>query len=161
MAYYTVPWRRLFARGPWRRKTVGTRARLDAVQTKPLAAAPSLAAPGTALWVDIGELIRTSHGFLSALSFGDDVFENYVAEGLMEQNPRTRLAPLLRDGFEGLVRTAEAATDCRLGIECREATAMSLVEDLYAAGLRTFSVPAATASGIRLRLGQLATKERT
>jgi len=42
MAYYTVPWRRLFARGPWRRKTVGTRARLDAVQTKPLAAAPSL-----------------------------------------------------------------------------------------------------------------------
>lgn len=137
--------------------------RVGAVLQSPagVAAAPSLAAPGTALWVDIGELIRTSHGFLSALSFGDDVFENYVAEGLMEQNPRTRLAPLLRDGFEGLVRTAEAATDCRLGIECREATAMSLVEDLYAAGLRTFSVPAATASGIRLRLGQLATKERT
>ena len=45
MAYYTVPWRRLFARGQWRRRIAGTRARLDArVQAKPYVATPDLGA---------------------------------------------------------------------------------------------------------------------
>lgn len=135
--------------------------RVGAVLQSPagVAAGATLAREGAALWIDIGELIRTSHGFLSALSFGDDVFETYVNEGLMERNPRTRLAPLIGDGLTALATAVATHPATRLGIECREATAMTLIEDLYDAGLRTFSVPAATAAGVRLRLGQLAAKE--
>jgi pyruvate, orthophosphate dikinase len=46
-----------------------------------------------------------------------------------------------------------------LGVECGDGTALSLVEDLYAVGFRTFSTPPAAAASMRLALGQLASKE--
>lgn len=127
-----------------------------------LAAAASLVSAGATLWIDIREVIRTSYGFASALSFGDDVFENYVADGYLNQNPRTALGTYLRNAFRSLVEEVGPITGgLRIGVECGDGTALSLIEDLYRAGLRTFSVPAPATAGMRLGLGQLAIKEKT
>jgi pyruvate,orthophosphate dikinase len=44
-------------------------------------------------------------------------------------------------------------------VECGDGAALSLIEDLHAAGVRTFSVPAAALPAVRLALGQRAAKE--
>jgi hypothetical protein len=46
----------------------------------------------------------------------------------------------------------------RLGAECGDGAALSLVDDLYRAGLRSFSVPTGGLAAVRLALGQLAIK---
>jgi pyruvate, orthophosphate dikinase len=127
-----------------------------------LAAGPSLLHAGATLWIDIREVIRTSYGFASALSFGDDVFESYVADGYLSHNPRTALGTDLRDALRTLAQAAGPMTGVpRLGVECGDGTALTLIEDLYRTGLRTFSVPASATAGMRLGLGQLAIKEKT
>jgi pyruvate, orthophosphate dikinase len=123
-----------------------------------LAQASSLAGASTVLWVDIREVIRTFYGFPSALSFGDEVFEGYVAEGYLRLNPRTGLGPHLRDALGALVSAAKLNAGLRLGVDCGEATAQSLIEDLYQVGLRSFSVSAPATAGMRLALGQLAVR---
>ena len=110
------------------------------------------------LWVDIREVIRTFYGFPSALSFGDDVFEGYVADGYLRLNPRTGLGPHLRGVLGALVAAARSNPGLRLGVDCGDGTAQSLLEDLYQVGLRTFSVPAPATAGMRLALGQLAVR---
>lgn len=124
-----------------------------------LAEASSLAGASTVLWVDIREVIRTFYGFPSALSFGDDVFEGYVADGYLRLNPRTGLGPHLRDVLGALVAAARLNPGLRLGVDCGDGTAQSLLEDLYQVGLRTFSVPAPATAGMRLALGQLAVRD--
>jgi pyruvate, orthophosphate dikinase len=123
-----------------------------------LAQAASLAGASTVLWVDIREVIRTFYGFPSALSFGDEVFEGYVADGYLRLNPRTGLGPHLRDALGALVTAAKLNSNVRLGVDCGEATAQSLIEDLYQVGLRSFSVSAPATAGMRLALGQLAVR---
>lgn len=127
-----------------------------------LAAAASLVKAGATLWIDIREVIRTSYGFASALSFGDDVFESYVADGYLDHNPRTALGVDLHHALRSMVEAVGPVSGVpRLGVECGDGTALSLIEDLYRTGLRTFSVPASATAGMRLALGQLAIKEKT
>jgi pyruvate,orthophosphate dikinase len=136
--------------------------RVGAVLQSPagLAVAGPLAQAGAALWVDIREVIRTAYGFPSALSFGDDVFEGYVADGHMSLNPRTALGPYLREALRSMMAGVRPAAGARLGVECGDGTALSLIEDLYREGLRHFSVPAPAMPASRLALGQLAAKEQ-
>jgi pyruvate, orthophosphate dikinase len=126
-----------------------------------LTQASSIAGASTALWVDIREVIRTFYGFPSALSFGDEVFEGYVADGYLRLNPRTGLGPHLRDALGALVTVAKLNPGLRLGVDCGEATAQSLIEDLYQVGLRSFSVSAPATAGMRLALGQLAVRNHS
>ncbi|MBB3180966.1 pyruvate, phosphate dikinase [Variovorax sp. Sphag1AA] len=111
---------------------------------------------GAALWLDIREIIRTFHGYPSALSFGDEVFEDYLADGYLGYNPRTRLGPELRGVLQRLAQSPNAA---QVGVECGDGTALSLIEDLYALGLRIFSLPVGAIAGARLGLGQFAAKQ--
>ncbi len=122
-----------------------------------LADAAAIAACASALWIDIRELIRTFYGYPSALSFGDDVFESCVAEGSLGHNPRTALGPL-RPVMDTVVGAVGAHAATRFGVDCGDGTALALVEDLYACGVRVFSVPPASLAGVRLALGQLAVK---
>jgi pyruvate,orthophosphate dikinase len=48
-----------------------------------------------------------------------------------------------------------------VGVECGEGAALALIEDLYATGLRTFSVPLQPLSGVRLALGHRALKDQS
>jgi pyruvate, orthophosphate dikinase len=123
-----------------------------------LAAAEAITASAAAVWIDIREVIRTFYGYPSALSFGDDVFESYVGDGYLRHNPRTTLGAQLREAIGAAVATARAGGAARLGVECGDGAALSLVEDLYATGVRMFSVPAASMAGVRLALGQMAVK---
>jgi pyruvate,orthophosphate dikinase len=123
-----------------------------------LFAAPQMAQGGAALWLDIREIIRTFHGFPSALSFGDEVFEDYVADGYLEHNPRTRLGPELRTAVQQLAQNP-ALGAAQLGVECGDGTALGLIEDLYGLGLRSFSLPVSAIASVRLGLGQFALKE--
>lgn len=123
-----------------------------------LFAAAEMAQTGAGLWLDIREIIRNFHGYPSALSFGDEVFESYVADGYLLHNPRMRLAPMLRREVQALARS-HAATNGQLGVECADGTTLSLIEDLYSLGMRTFSLPVAAMAGVRLGLGQYALKE--
>ncbi len=134
--------------------------RVGAVLQSPagLVAGVDLARVGAALWVDIREVIRTYYGYPSALSFGDDVFEGYVADGYLKHNPRGALGPHLRDVVGGLVNSIGSIPALRLGVECGDGTALSLIEDLYRVGMRTFSLPAPATAGMRLGLGQLAVR---
>jgi pyruvate, orthophosphate dikinase len=103
-------------------------------------------------------VIRTFYGYASALSFGDDVFERYVADGYLRHNPRTALGPQLRTAIGNMVQQAQGRTAARIGVECGDGAAVALVEDLYNTGMRLFSVPAAAMAGVRLALGQWAVK---
>lgn len=125
-----------------------------------LAEAAALAEAGSALWIDIREVIRTFYGYPSALSFGDDVFEGYVADGYLRINPRTGLGRHLSRLLGDLVAAVGLHPGARLGVDCGDGTAHSLLEDLYHAGLRTFSVPAGATAGMRLALGHLATRSQ-
>jgi pyruvate, orthophosphate dikinase len=118
-----------------------------------------IAEVASAVWVDLREIIRTYYGYPSALSFGDDVFESYVADGYLTHNPRTALGSGLGALFHGLATAAARLPGVRLGVECGDGAALSLVEDLYRSGVRAFSLPTAALPSARLALGQLAAKE--
>jgi pyruvate,orthophosphate dikinase len=119
----------------------------------------AIAEGASAVWVDLREIIRTYYGYPSALSFGDDVFESYVADGYLTHNPRTALGRPLGALFQGLAAAATRLPAVRLGVECGDGAALSLAEDLYRNGVRTFSLPTAALPSARLALGQLAAKE--
>ena len=123
-----------------------------------LAEAAGMAAASPVLWVDIRELIRTWYGYPSALSFGDDVFESYVSDGHLAHNPRTSLGTHLRETLGRLMAAARSSPGLKLGVDCGEGAAMSLVHDLYEVGFRTFSVPLQSSASVRLALGQLAAR---
>lgn len=124
-----------------------------------LAAADAIAGSAAAVWIDIRELIRTYYGYPSALSFGDDVFESYVGDGYLRHNPRTALDAPLRTSIGAIATAAQAPGAARFGVECGDGAALALLEDLYQAGVRVFSVPVASMAGVRLALGQLAVRE--
>jgi pyruvate, orthophosphate dikinase len=146
-------------------------AQVGAVLQSPaaIADAAAIAPAASALWIDVREIIRTFYGYPSALSFGDDVFESYVNDGYLSHNPRTALGPNLGQALRLMVQQVAATTarlpslpslpSLRIGAECGDGAALSLVEDLYRAGLRSFSVPSAGLAAVRLALGQLAIKE--
>jgi len=120
----------------------------------------SIARVGHAVWVDIREIIRTFYGYPSALSFGDDVFEAYVADGYLDHNPRNHVRAPLKRMLEELVNAvgASSQTAVRLGVDCGTSAAVSLVEDLYSVGFRTFSIPIPASASLRLALGQFAAR---
>jgi pyruvate,orthophosphate dikinase len=135
-------------------------AQVGAVLQSPaaIADAAAIAPAASALWVDVREIIRTYYGYPSALSFGDDVFESYVNDGYLSHNPRTALGPNLGQALRQMASTTGQLPNLRLGAACGDGAALSLVEDLYRAGLRSFSVPTAGLAAVRLALGQLAIK---
>jgi pyruvate,orthophosphate dikinase len=124
-----------------------------------LAEAASIAEGASAVWVDLREIIRTYYGYPSALSFGDDVFESYVADGYLQHNPRTALGCRLAEMFAAFAAAAARRPDVRLGVECGDGAAITLIEDLYRSGVRVFSLPSAAQPSARLALGQRAVKE--
>jgi len=123
-----------------------------------IADAAAMAPAASVLWIDVRELIRTYYGYPSALSFGDDVFESYVNDGYLGHNPRTALGPHLGQALRQIVVATAGLPGLRLGAECGDGAALSLVDDLYRAGLRSFSVPTGGLAAVRLALGQLAIK---
>ncbi len=122
--------------------------------------APAMAVHAHALWVDLREIIRTFYGYPSALSFGDDVFDSYVADGYLPYNPRKALgrdlSQLLCSALAGCQATQASV---RVGVECGDGAALSLIGELHALGVRTFSVPLAALPSVRLALGQHLCKE--
>lgn len=120
-------------------------------------AAQTMAETASPLWLTIRDVIRNFHGYPNALSLGDEVFEDYAAEGYLGHNPRTSLDPVLRSALQGLVSSqdkTEVVVDCGSG----SGTALALIGELYTLGLRSFSVPPGDLSAARLSLGQLAAK---
>jgi pyruvate,orthophosphate dikinase len=120
-----------------------------------LLAAPSMLDQPCALWMDLREITRTFHGFPDGLSFADDVFDSYAAEGYVAVNPKTDLAPFLLQGLANVVASARDKQGVRLGIDCGSAVAPAIVEKLYSAGYRSFSVFANQYPVMRLMLAQL------
>jgi pyruvate, orthophosphate dikinase len=136
-------------------------ARVGAVLQSPagLADAEAIASGVSVLWLDVREIIRTTYGYPSALSFADDVFEAYVRDGYISHNPRTALGPHLMRAMQQVAAITRRVPQVRLGVECGDGAALSLVEDLYRAGMRNYSVPTAGLPAARLALGQLAQEE--
>lgn len=124
-----------------------------------IAEAHGIAEGASAVWVDLREIIRTYYGYPSALSFADDVFETYVADGYLAHNPRTALGSKLAELFAGVAAVAAHRPEVRIGVECGDGAALSLVEDLYRSGVRLFSLPTTALPSARLALGQLVVKE--
>ena len=124
-----------------------------------IAEAGGIAEGASAVWVDLREIIRTYYGYPSALSFADDVFETYVADGYLTHNPRTTLGSKLAELFAGVAAAAARRPEVRIGVECGDGAALGLIEDLYRSGIRLFSLPTAALPSARLALGQLAVEE--
>jgi pyruvate,orthophosphate dikinase len=103
------------------------------------------------------ELTRTFHGYPSALSFGDNVVADLLADGRGGYNPSAQLWPDLCEPIKRLALCA--AKGAQVGVECSEGTALSLIEEMYLLGISNFSMPIGTLAQARLALGQLATKE--
>jgi pyruvate,orthophosphate dikinase len=121
--------------------------------------APAMLASNCALWVDLHEIIRTSHGFPNELLFADGVFDSYAQDGCIAVSPRSRLKPFLRDLLLRLIERG-GGTGGRIGVDCGAAVNPSFVGELYDSGYRTFSVPDTQHASTRLTLGQRATEVR-
>jgi len=124
-----------------------------------LHAAPAMLERECALWVDMHEIIRTSHGYPTELLSADGVFDSYVQDGSITLNPRSTLKPFLRDLLERLIQS-NGGLRHRIGVDCGAAVNLSLVGELYDVGYRTFSIPSTHYASTRLTLGQRAARVR-
>jgi pyruvate, orthophosphate dikinase len=123
-----------------------------------LAAAVELSEACTVLWLDIAEITRSYYGFASPLSLADDVFEVYSTDGMIENNPRGVLAPMVADALAAVASRADAV---RIGVDLGNAVwAPSLISELYRTGIRRFSLVPSHAAGVRLTLGQNSQEEK-
>jgi pyruvate,orthophosphate dikinase len=120
-----------------------------------LHAAPGMLGNDSALWVDMNEIIRTSHGYPNELLFADGVFDSYAQDGCIVVSPRRTLKPFLRELLERLIQRDSGASD-RIGVDCGAAVNPSFVGELYDSGYRTFSIPSTHHASTRLTLGQRA-----
>ena len=82
----------------------------------------------------------------------------YVADGYLLHNPCTHLSAQLKQQLSDLVASVGARPNVRLGVDCGDAAAVSLIEDLYRMGFRSFSIPIPASAGMRLALGQFAAR---
>jgi pyruvate, orthophosphate dikinase len=126
-----------------------------------LAAAVELSEACAVLWLDIAEITRSYYGFASPLSLADDVFEVYSTDGMIENNPRGVVAPMVADALAALTR-ASRVDAARIGVDCGNAVwAPSLISELYRTGIRRFSLVPSHAAGVRLTLGQISQEEKS
>lgn len=117
-----------------------------------LHACGSLAAvPGTELWIDASELIRTLYGFPTEVIEARDALRDYTAEGSIPLDPLVELGPLLA----GMVEAAGKAAGARVGID-GTGCPPEILKGFYGAGFRVFSVAHPRRDEMRLQLGQAA-----
>ena len=119
-------------------------------------AADALAKDNTVLWIDVNELIRTSHGFPSELLLAREVFQDYLAAGYLAQSPLAKFKPFLLKSIARLSRLETSFPNCRVGVDCSMPFNPDLVAELYLSGFRRFSVSAAQYEEVRLLLGHKA-----
>jgi pyruvate,orthophosphate dikinase len=119
-----------------------------------LGAGSEMSAHGFALWVDIGELIRTFHGFPSALSRATDVFDTSVANGVMATNPLKVLDTNLVAALQRFLAAAGSAA-ARIGIDGGIGLEPAMTRQLYTIGFRRFSIVGSQLATVRLLLGQV------
>ena len=81
-----------------------------------------------------------------------------MADGYLRHNPRTELGTHLKQQLGDLVAAVAARAGVRLGVDCGDGAAISLIEDLYRVGFRAFSIPLPASAGTRLALGQLSAR---
>ena len=125
-----------------------------------LDAAHAMSADGAAIWLDIDELIRSSHGFLSELRLASATFDNYVENGLMTSNPRAVIKPFMAQLLATLGAHSRNGNGGCVGIDLGTACDPQLIVTLYNLGFRNFSVPANQIELVRLLLGQAAGASR-
>jgi pyruvate,orthophosphate dikinase len=119
-----------------------------------LSGAPQMLASGARLWLDMSEILRSSHGIPAERYFSLAAFEELVKEGALEGNPRTQLKPFLQVLLGQLLE--QPGADRRVGVECSQPITLESIEALYRQGFRHFSVPPRWEQLVHLRLGQLA-----
>ncbi len=107
---------------------------------------------GHPVWLDMIELIRSFHGFPSALTLAGDVLGAYVEAEMLKSNPLTVLPPSLSRGLADALVEEPAAR----GIGLIQATRLSpdIVIELRSAGLAVLSLDPERAGAVRLLLGQ-------
>ena len=133
-----------------------TRLRVGALLQNPAVvfSAADLLDDGQVIWVDLHELIRTSHGYPENLLFSDEAFEEYVAAGRTERHPRASLNPLVQQLLANLLEAADKRADIRVGADLGGAPLVAVIGDVYKVGFRRFTSPAEQWECIRLLLGQ-------
>ncbi|WP_082060928.1 pyruvate, phosphate dikinase [Pseudomonas abietaniphila] len=120
-----------------------------------LASAPEMHAQGACLWLDMDQIVRSSHGFLAERYFSSACFDEFLQQGVMSRNPRSALKPFLKDLLAQLGTQAAQADAC-VGVDCALASDLDLVQALYQLGYRHFGIPLQQWQLVRLRLGQAA-----
>ncbi|PWR21674.1 pyruvate, phosphate dikinase [Zavarzinia compransoris] len=118
--------------------------------------APQMIEDGAFLWLDMDELLSSSHGFASERLLPADVLADYVGKGLMAGNPRAVLKPFLArliEALGGLPRTAR-----QVGIDAAGGSDPALLKQLHGLGFRLFSLPPGQLGVARLVLGQQAAR---
>ncbi|MDH4277989.1 MAG: PEP-utilizing enzyme, partial [Acidimicrobiia bacterium] len=109
---------------------------------------------GHPVWLSVIDLLRSFHGFPSALSLAEDVLGAYVAAEMMDSNPLTALPPMLSRQLADLLSAEPAAR--RVGLDQATRISTQIVMELRTAGLAVYSIDPARAGTIRLPLGQAA-----
>ena len=107
---------------------------------------------GHPVWLNMIDLLRSFHGFPSALSLAGDVLGAYVDAAMMESNPLTVLpSTLLGQLSEFLISEPSAG---RVGLEAATQLSPAIVTELHAVGVSVYSVDPERAGMVRLPLGQ-------
>lgn len=112
-----------------------------------------LAEPGGRFWIDLDEVIYSSHGFLPKAYLSSATLDDYVAAGAFSAHPRKVLKTFLR----GLIEAV--AGDPRVGVLCPADLDADLLRWLHGAGFRAFATAPNQRPAFRLLLGQAAAEE--
>lgn len=111
------------------------------------------------LWVELHELVRTSHGFPEEFLFADEVLRDSGQVEAPSHRPRTSLAPLISALLDRLVAANRAEPRCRVGIDLGGTADLAVVAALYRLGFRHFTSPPDQVESLSLLLGQSALRE--
>jgi pyruvate,orthophosphate dikinase len=77
-------------------------------------------------------------------------------DGCLRHNPRADLGAYLKQQLGDLVLTVAGSSGARLGVDCGDGTAVSLIEYFYRVGFRAYVIPVSASAGKRLAFGQFA-----
>jgi pyruvate, orthophosphate dikinase len=132
-------------------RQVGLRAGVMIQNVMALDDVAQIAAQAEAIWVDIGDIVRTMYGFPIEVQQSLEVLDQYVKEYFFPANPFRRLASHVTNLLTAAAIAAEKGA--ALGIEGSTVPPELLVE-LHRTGFRRFSVSVGQRDELRFLLGR-------
>lgn len=118
-----------------------------------LDAVRELCQSGKPLWIDIAEIVRTTHGFPVEVQQSLEALDRYAESGRVEHNPFRQPAGFLATLLKGILAGTSSQVSAMIGIDGAGCPS-ELLSELHHLGFRRFAVPVVRRDETRFLLGR-------